>query len=359
VSAVPAGPGAAADDPFGAGDGQQAAVAMLRHAAANPHHAYLFVGPRGSGKRALAAAFAAAVLSEGTTGAEAERHRRLARAEQHPDLVLVVPEGRTLRRVEAEILIKEGSRSPVEGSHKIIVADRFHTAEPEAAASLLKTIEEPPATAVFVLLAEEVAPEQITIASRCVRVVLPALPDREVAAHLVATGMDPALAASVAAAAGGNIDRARLLASDESFAARRQAWHDVPTMLDGTGAMAARLVEGLRAMIDDAAVPLAERQRVEVAGLAAWEEQYGQRGSGRRELEERHRREVRLLREDELRFGLATLARVYRDRLLDDDPAPAIAALGAIGEASAALVRNPNEALLLQALLSTLAAPLR
>jgi DNA polymerase III subunit delta' len=331
--------------------GQERAVAQLRSAVASPLHAYLFVGPRGAGKRAAARAFAAELLSAGTSEADAERHRRLALAEQHPDLVVVVPEGRTLRRTEADLIITEGSRSPVEGARKVIVVDRFHSAEPEAAASLLKTIEEPPPSSVFVLLAEEVPPEHVTIASRCVRIDFPAVAAPAIAAHLVATGVDEAQAAEIASACAGNVDRARQLASDERFAARRQAWLEVPDELDGTGAAVGRLVAGLRALIDDAQVPLTDRQGIEAAELAAREEEYGTRGSGRKLLEERHRREVRLLREDELRLGLATLAGRYRDRLVDaPDPDPVVAACSRITAAHDALARNPNEALLLEAL---------
>jgi DNA polymerase-3 subunit delta' len=331
--------------------GQTRAVDQLRASAPSPSHAYLFVGPRGAGKRAAARAFAGDVLAAGSEGEAAERHRRLAGAEQHPDLVLVVPEGRSLRRTEADVIITEGFRSPVEGRRKVIVVDRFHSAEPEAAASLLKTIEEPPATAVFVLLAEEVPPEHVTIASRCIRIDFPGVAAPAIAEHLVASGVDPAAAEEIAAASGGSVDRARLLASDESFAARRRAWLDVPDQLDGTGAMVARQVAGLRALIDDALVPLDRRQADEVAALAAFEEEYGTRGSGRKTIEERHKREVRLLREDELRLGLATLAGRYRDELVTTaEPAPIVAACERITAAAEALIRNPNEALLLESL---------
>ena len=331
--------------------GQDRAVAQLQAAVRNPVHAYLLVGPRGAGKRAAARAFAADLLAAEATGEEAERHRRLALAEQHPDLVLVVPEGRSLRRTEADVIITEGSRSPVEGARKVIVVDRFHSAEPEAAASLLKTIEEPTASATFVLLTEEIPPEHVTIASRCVRIDMPAVPAPAIAAELVARGVAPAVADEIAAACGGNVDRARLLATDESFAARRRAWHDVPEQLDGTGATVSRLVAGLRALIDDAQVPLTDRHAAELEELAAWEEEYGTRGSGRRMLEERQRREIRLLREDELRLGLATLAARYRDCLVDaPDPDRIVAACARINAASEALLRNPNEALLLEAL---------
>jgi hypothetical protein len=77
-------------------------------------------------------------------------------------------------------------------------------------------------------------------------------------------------------------------------------------------------------------------------------------------LAERHKRELRRLRHDELRFGLATLAGAYRDALAagaGDDRAN-IEAVAAIQAAAEAMVRNPTESLLLQSLLLKL-PPLR
>jgi DNA polymerase-3 subunit delta' len=331
--------------------GQPRATALLDAAAAAPVHAYLLLGPRGAGKRAAAALFAGELLALADDGGDGARHRRLAAAEQHPDLVIVAPEGRTLRRAEAELIITEGTRSPIEGRRKVIVVDRFHTAEPEAAATLLKTIEEPPATAIFVVLAEEIPPEHVTIASRCVRIDFPPVAEGAIADHLIANGVDEARAALIAVASGGNVDRAVLLAGDERFVARRDAWREVPRRLDGTGATVAELVANLRALIDDAQVPLDDRQARERDDIDAWEEQFGARGSRRRQLDERHRRETRLLREDELRLGLATLAAVYRDHLLTTrDPAPVAEAISRITAGAEALIRNPNEALFLEAL---------
>jgi DNA polymerase-3 subunit delta' len=257
-----------------------------------------------------------------------------------------------LRRQEAELIITEASRSPIEGRRKVIVVDRFHSAEPEAAAGLLKTIEEPPPTAVFVILTEEIPAEHVTIASRCVRVDFPPVAAADLVAYLGALGIPGERAELIAAASGGSVARAQLLASDEQFVVRRDAWRAIPTALDGTGNRVADLVANLRALIDDAQGPLAEQHRAELADIDKWEEQFGTRGSRRRAVDERHRREVRLLREDELRMGLATLAGTYRDQLVAArDPEPLAVAIGAITAAAEALIRNPNEALLLEALL--------
>ncbi len=341
--------------------GQEPAVALLRQAANQPVHAYLLVGPPGAGRTEAARAFAGTLFAgsgpaeDGSTGGdlEGQRHRALAAIGQHPDLVLVEPEGRSLLVADAERITVEGWRSPIEADRKVIVVDRFDTAEPAAASSLLKTIEEPPASAVFVLLAEEVPDEHVTIASRCVRVDLPPVPDQVVADALVAEGVAADRADELATASAGSVARARLLAVDPAFLGRRDAWHSVPERLDGSGAVVAVLVAELRGLIDEAQGPLEDRHCIELQALTEHEEAFGARGSGRRELVDRHKREIRRHRDDELRFGLATLARAYLARSVPDGPSPAEACLLAterITEATGDLLRNPNETLLLQAL---------
>ena len=115
--------------------GQSAAVDLLRTAVASPVHAYLFVGPDGAGRAEAARAFAGSLFAEGADSDRAARHRRLAAAGSHPDLVLVEPEGRALLIADARRVITEGWRSPVEADRKVIVVDRFDTAEPETAES--------------------------------------------------------------------------------------------------------------------------------------------------------------------------------------------------------------------------------
>ena len=81
----------------------------------------------------------------------------------------------------------------------------------------------------------------------------------------------------------------------------------------------------------------------------------------RKDLEDRHKREQRRLRTDELRWGLTTLAGSYRDRATAAPSARSVAAASgavtAVQAAAEALIRNPNETLLLQALLVELQPP--
>ncbi len=341
-------------DPWSKVVGRDGVVRRLRAAVGSPVHAYLLLGPRGAGKRALARIFAGELLVAADDPEHAERHRRLAWREEHPDVHVLDPAGNQLRREEeAEPLVVAASRSPVEGRRKVLVVDRFHTATPAAAALLLKTVEEPPPTTVFVLCAEEVPPEHVTIASRCTVIEVPPPSPAAIRAALVAEGLaDTDRAAEIATAALGNLDRARRLATDPRLGARREAWWSVPDRLDGTGAVVAALVDELRGLIDESLAVLEERHEAERAALAEREERFGTRGSGRRELEARHKREVRQVRTEELGFGLAVLAHRYRDALVaaPDDPRPA-RAVDRVRAASADLVRNPNEALWLAALL--------
>jgi len=331
--------------------GQDAAVGRLRASATSPVPAYLFVGPSGSGKRAAARAFAATLLAEGFRGEEAERHARLAAAETHPDLRIVESQGASLSIGQARDVIQSSARAPIEAARQITVLCEFHRVD-VAAPALLKTIEEPATTSVFLILADEVTPELVTIASRALRIDFGPVPPAVMAERLVAEGVDPDRARQAAAASGGDLPRARLLASDPALDARRTAWLTTPERLDGSGAAVAIAVGSLRDHIDQAQAPLDTRHAEERAELDERVERYGVRGQGVKELTDRQKREVRRHRTEEVRFGLATLADRYRTELregrISREHADALAAIQASAEA---LVRNPNEELLLEALL--------
>ncbi len=335
--------------------GQDRVVAFLRSSLRAPVHAYLLVGPPGSGKRATALAFAAGLLSAGAPPGQAERSAELALAEHHPDLIVMEREGAAISAAEAEEIVRRASRSPVEGNRKVIVLDEFHLVSPVAASKLLKTIEEPPPGTFFMVLADEVTPDLVTIASRCVRVALESLSAEVVSDALVAEGVEPDRASAVAAYAEGDLERARLLATDPRLAIRLESWQSIPGRLDGKGSTVASLVGEVRANIDGAEAPLRKRQSAEIDALNERIERYGQRGSGTRQLDERHRRERRRLRTDELRLGLTALARAYRDEMaVSATPRPALSAIAAVQRAAEALIRNPNEELLLVSLLLAL-----
>jgi DNA polymerase-3 subunit delta' len=339
--------------------GQDTAVHMLRALAEQPVHAYLLVGPHGSGKRAIARAFAATLLAQ--VSSDPERAARLALQGRHPDLIEVVPEGNLFRGgqqpdTEVSQLLREAALAPIEGARKVLVADHVHAANPEAVGRMLKSIEEPAASIVWVLLSEEVPAHQATIASRCVRVDLHPVPRVAVAQRLEAEGIAPERAELAAAAAGGDLQRARLLANDDRLVERTAFWASIPSSLDGSGTKAAALVDEALARTEEVLEPLKERQADELTALAAIEEEYGARGGERRRVVERHKREARQLRTDELLHGLATLAGRYRDEVAAErNVAESAAAMQRCTTATRELVvRNANERLLLLSLLLSL-----
>ena len=123
--------------------------------------------------------------------------------------------------------------------------------------------------------------------------------------------------------------------------------------LDGTGSTVMRIVDDVLGRIESAAGPLTDLHDVEVAELDERIARYGERGSGKKTLDDRHKRELRRHRTDELLGGLTLIAGAYRDALVEGRaprPDAAAEAVTAIHEAMEALERNPNEPLLLQSL---------
>ena len=332
--------------------GQTSAVDQLRAAAEHgPVHAYMFTGPPGSTKLEAARAFATLLLTG--TDDPTSRDGRLILAGEHPDVREIERVGASINVEQARDIVKVSSRSPIESDHKVLILHEFHFLDDKASALLLKPIEEPPDSTTFLIIADFVPPHLVTISSRSVVVDFRAIATDVIAARLLTEGVDPATATAAARAGYGDLDRARLMATDESLAERREAFVQAPSRLDGSGSAATSLVTVILDLIERAAEPLLARQAAELAALEERVDQLGERGSGRKELTDRHKRELRRHRTDEFRTGLAALAAVYRDELTTGsprDPAAVTAAVHRIHRALGALERNPNERLLLESL---------
>ncbi|MDP1793868.1 MAG: hypothetical protein Q8K63_06985 [Acidimicrobiales bacterium] len=341
---------------FDAVIGQERAVEFLRSSAANPVHAYLFVGPDSAGARNAALGFAAALLCPNGGCGECSTCRR-SLAATHPDVALIERAGASILVGDAREVTRLAMRSPMEGARKVLVLTDFHAVE-EAAPALLKTIEEPSASTVFCILADQVTPELVTIASRCVVVDFPPVSAELIANTLVAEGIDAATAAEAAALARGSIESGRAIANDNDMRLRMQVWRSVPDLLDGTAGKVVEVATMLAASLEAAAAPVAARHKVEDAEAAELQKA-GLPQPSRREVEVRQRREQRRARTDDLRSGLATLAGVYRDRIVDSDMRGgrrALAALDAIADVADRMQYNPGELVLLEGLLAKLSA---
>jgi DNA polymerase-3 subunit delta' len=268
-----------------------------------------------------------------------------------------------IERAGASILIDQARevgrvalRTPRTGPYQVLVLVDFHLVD-EAAPALLKTIEEPPDTTVIIITAETVPRPFVTIASRCVLVEFRPLDNATIVEVLVDEGVEAATARSIAEAAGGRLDRARLLAGDPGFVARQQLWRSVPGRLDGSGARVAQLADELVASASEPLEVVRARQADELVLLQEEAERRGDRAIvGRAAIEVRHRRELRRVRTDELRAGLAALSSVCRERLSEPGVSAqrlrtTLSAMAAIDEAATRLGRNVNETMLLQWLL--------
>ena len=97
--------------------GQARAVELLQRAAERPAHAYLLVGARGSGVEDAARCFAAAIVAPDGN----ERAVDLAIRGAHPDVVEIDPAANQIRMEDAQQIIDEAYRSPIEGARKVSV----------------------------------------------------------------------------------------------------------------------------------------------------------------------------------------------------------------------------------------------
>jgi DNA polymerase-3 subunit delta' len=345
--------------------GQDRAVAQLQRAATRPVHAYLLVGPRGSGVEEAARCFAAALI----TTDDDERSWDLVLRGVHPDVVEIDPPATQIRIEDAQAVVDEVSRSPIEGERKVVVvfdAERLRLNE-AAANKLLKTLEEPPPRAVIVLVtsgADQLLP---TIRSRCQRVDFAYLGAGAVADALLAEGVPAERAELLARLAGGRIDRARAL--DGRLGPVRDAFVAVASSVDGTGGAVAEQAERVQDALQTALSGLEEAQAAETDQLASELEAAGYpertRRAQLRRLEERHKRAHRRARIDALLEGITALETVYRDALSGSDdgrlnldrevltvnPRAAAAALDACRDSRQAIAEfNPNELLLVERL---------
>jgi len=150
-----------------------------------PSHAYLFHGPAGTGKRAIARAFAASLLVEGARNPETVGER-VAR-DSHPDLTWVTPSGAAEMLVGdvEEPVVAAAARTPFESARRVFVLESVETMNEQAANRMLKTLEEPPSFAHLVLLSDRREDVLATIVSRCQQVRFDPLPSERIADGLM------------------------------------------------------------------------------------------------------------------------------------------------------------------------------
>lgn len=185
-------------------------------------HAYILNGADKSGKMMLAEAFAAALQCENGGGTPCMRCHSCIQAQNHnqPDIIYVKHEKPNTvsvedirKQINDDIVLK-----PYSSKYKIYIVDEAEKMNVQAQNALLKTIEEPPAYGVILLLTTNADGFLPTILSRCVRLDLKAVPDEKIRKFLMDEKQTPDYQADLCVAfAQGNVGKAIQLASSESF----------------------------------------------------------------------------------------------------------------------------------------------
>ncbi|CAL8975146.1 hypothetical protein TESS_TESS_00772 [Tessaracoccus sp. O5.2] len=305
--------------------GQDRAVATLRRAVEGRRHAmshaWLFVGPPGSGRSNAAKAFAAALqCADGGCGRCEDCRTTLSGA--HPDVTLLRTEQLSIGVDEVRSLVGRAGVSPVKRRHQIVVIEDADRITERGADALLKGLEEPSPRTVWLLCAPSPDDVIVTIRSRC-RVVKLVTPSDDAVTQLLITrdGASPALAAHAARAAQGHIGRARMLVRSEDARIRRRQVLALPGSLTSMTACLDAAENLVAAASEEAAQTTAELDAKEMAAL---QEALGLGGRGAkprsaqaavRDLEDQQKARAKRLQRDALDRVLTELTAYYRDVL--------------------------------------------
>ena len=213
--------------------GQDIIVSHLQNAlrTGGVSHAYILNGAKGSGRHMIARSFSAALLCENPRQ-EGDRIEPCGEclsciqveAGSNPDLITLEREKENsigvgdIRKMRADVRVK-----PYSAAHKIYIIPDAEKMTPAAQNALLKTLEEPPAYAVLLLLADGTSAFLPTIMSRCVTLPLRPVAEKAVEDCLMERfGAKEDRARLCARFSGGSIGRAALLLENENFAALRE-----------------------------------------------------------------------------------------------------------------------------------------
>ena len=169
--------------------GQKHVVGTLKRAVleGKVSHAYLFCGPRGTGKTTMARLLAKALLCRNAAGQVPDRNCeqcQLIAAGNHPDVVEIDAASNTGVDNVREEIISRANYAPVRGKGKVYIIDEVHMLTTAAFNALLKTLEEPPAHVTFILCTTD--PQKVlgTVLSRVQRFDFHAIGNEEMLSHL-------------------------------------------------------------------------------------------------------------------------------------------------------------------------------
>lgn len=304
-------------------------------------HAWLITGPPGSGRSVAALCFAAALQceGEGIAGCGQCRACTTTMAGTHADVRRIIPEGLSIGVDEMRAIVATASRRPSTGRCQIVVIEDADRLTEGAANALLKVVEEPPPSTVFLLCAPSVDPEDIsiTLRSRCRHVPLVTPSTAAIAQVLMdVDGLSAEESHWAAAACGGHVGRARRLATDPDARDRRARALGLPrdaVVPARAYAAAEELVATAKAEADAQLIGRDEAEADELrTALGAGGTGKGTAGALRgaagaiKDLEKRQKSRQTRASRDALDRALIDLGTYFRDALMVSSGAVSVAA---------------------------------
>jgi len=202
--------------------GHNRSISILRRIVSSGRiaHAYLFIGPEGTGRKRSAEAFIAALFCGNDDACGSCPACRKLAAGSHPDLHLVEPDGQFIKIEQVRLLQRELAYRPYEAPRKACIIDGADRLNQSSGNALLKTLEEPPGNALMILLATTTDNVLPTIRSRCQQLLFSGIPTEEIEKFLLTGGASADTALVAASLADGSISRGLALCSEEIMANR-------------------------------------------------------------------------------------------------------------------------------------------
>lgn len=357
--------------------GHHEIIERLRAAAKSGQlsHAYLFVGPRGIGKHAIATALAASINCSSSGCGQCDDCRGVMRR-TYRDVIFIEPVGNyitidQIREVNHLVQLRSAGNG-----RQIVIIDDAATMKKEAANSLLKTLEDPPGDIIFILIAGSLEALLPTIVSRCQLITFGRLGADEIKTFLSHKhALSPGEVELITRLSRGVLAEAVALAGDASFSRRRRLVLTAAESIGRTSPAALSILAD--ELVDQIRADLArfkEEQQGEFEELEAAAPEPARLERLKKQLAKRHKRELARLERRAFNDILMYLNSYYRDALLLagggdpellinfdikselEDAANAIGisgglkALGNIREASDLIIRNVDPALALETL---------
>lgn len=198
-------------------------------------HAFLFYGPQGVGKGTTAKVFSQ-LLNCQEPSPDAEPCEKCSSCQKaisgnHPDIIWVEPEGNNIKIGQMRTLQEKAYFKCYEGTYKVIMIDDVQLLTEEAANSLLKVLEEPPANTVFILIAQDSGALPTTLLSRCQSIPFNPLSEQVISAILKEQGKQLNFPLSLAK---GSVGRALNLS--KKFDGEQFVWN-ISQLLEGLPTM--------------------------------------------------------------------------------------------------------------------------